>query len=626
VFSRGGFDLQLGNPPWVRLDWEDDTTLAEFDPFFKLQDKIPDKVFRNRRAHVLSEPGAEQQYLDELASWAGNVEHIGDEVQHPVLAGLRSNLYMSFMERTWRSMRATGTVGMLHPESHFNDPKAGRLRAASYSRLRRHWQFVNEVKLFDDIDNHTVYGVHIYRAPQMINFRQAANLLVPETLEGSLDDEGTGPVPSIQYPSGGWDLRPHASRIMDITATVLAEWAALFDEPGTPADQARILRPVTREQLEALRAVAEQPERMAHLDYCWSSGWNEKIAKEEGFIEWRTGYARNWYEVILQGPQFALATPLAKEPNQPCKSNKDYTNWNLESLSDQVIPRTNYQRACGRERYEAGLQDWNGRPYTDYYRLAWRRMTNPGLERALAAAIIPPGPAHIDAVHTLNASTDHATILIAGLWSSLPFDYLIKVSGKPDVRPNMVDRFPAPVGHPAAPYLLFRILRLNCLTRDYAPLWEELYEPSFAEDGWTTPFAEWPKLGVAKRDWTMDTPLRTEFERRAALVEIDALAAIMLGLTADQLCLMYRGQFAVLRKYEYTMWFDNWGHKVAKETHARGVNQQPDDYKLLQAYQDGDDCGDLLDRYEDPFHHPDRESEMRAAYAAFTQRLSAKES
>jgi hypothetical protein len=84
---------------------------------------------------------------------------------------------------------------------------------------------------------------------------------------------------------------------------------------------------------------------------------------------------------------------------------------------------------------------------------------------------------------------------------------------------------------------------------------------------------------------------------------------------------MYRGQFAVLRKYEYTMWFDNWGRKIAKETHARGVNQEPDDYKLLQAYLDGDDCGDLLQRYEEPFHHPDRESEMRAAYAEFTGRL-----
>jgi hypothetical protein len=627
VFSRRGFDLQLGNPPWVRLDWEDDTTLAEVDPFFKLQDKIPDKVFRNRRAQVLSSYRTEQQYLDELASWAGNVEHLGDEIQHPVLAGLRSNLYMNFMERTWRSMGTSGAVGMLHPESHFSDPGAGALREGTYPRLRLYANFVEANRWFEGVDSPTqTFGIHCYQPADEITFNMVTNLRGVDTLNASLLHDGTGEVPGTHHAAGQVDLRPHDSRVMQVTKEVLAQWAALFDDPGTPASRARLVRPVTREQLEAVGVMARQSDRLSNLDYEWSVGWNEKTAKEHHFIERRTEYAPSWSEVILQGPHFAVATPYAKEPNEHCRSKGDYSSWDLEQLADRVIPRTNYQRACGRERYEAGLYDWGGSPYTDYWRLVWRRMTQPTSERSLLAALVLPGPAHVHTVHTLAAGSTRETALIAGLWATLPLDYLVKISGKTDLSDELIKRFPAPLDHSAAPYLLLRTLRLNCLTRDYAPLWEELYEASFAEDAWTPKFTEWPRLGVAKREWTWDTPLRTEFERRAALVEIDALAAIMLGLTADQLCLMYRGQFAVLRKYEYTMWFDNWGRKIAKETHARGVNQQPDDYKLLQAYFDGDDCGDLLDRYEKPFHHPDRESEMRAAYAEFTQRLSAKES
>ena len=51
----------------------------------------------------------------------------------------------------------------------------------------------------------------------------------------------------------------------------------------------------------------------------------------------------------------------------------------------------------------------------------------------------------------------------------------------------------------------------------------------------------------------------------------------------------------------------------------------------LQAYLDGEDCGDLLDRYkpfppdenhDKPwFYKPDREAEMRTAYAEFERRL-----
>jgi hypothetical protein len=216
--------------------------------------------------------------------------------------------------------------------------------------------------------------------------------------------------------------------------------------------------------------------------------------------------------------------------------------------------------------------------------------------------------------------------LVAGLWASLPFDYLVKVSGMSKVNKETVDRFPAPLDHSAASYLLLRTLRLNCLTQDYAPLWEELYEAGFAEDGWTAPFAARPALGVSEREWTMGTPLRFDFDRRAALVEIDALAALMLGLAAEQLCLMYRAQFAVLRKYEYAMYFDVQGRKIARDHHAMGVKQNKDDYKILHAWvaERGLECEappELADRYRGPFCKPDREAEMRAAYAEFACRL-----
>ncbi|WP_418606259.1 hypothetical protein [Georgenia sp. SUBG003] len=67
------------------------------------------------------------------------------------------------MEQTWRHASGRGTVGLVHPETHFTDEKAGILRRATYQRLRRHWQFLNELMLFD-IDHHVSYGVHVYGA------------------------------------------------------------------------------------------------------------------------------------------------------------------------------------------------------------------------------------------------------------------------------------------------------------------------------------------------------------------------------------------------------------------------------------------------------------------------------
>lgn len=622
VFAKGGFDLQVGNPPWVRLDWKDDVSLAESDPFFVLRENIPDTTFRKRRAAVLIDPVAARRYLNELASWAGNVEHIGDEVQHPVLTALRGNLYMSFMERTWRSVRDRGIVGLLHPEGHFTDPKAGRLRAATYQRLLRYANFVEANRWFEGVDSPSqTFGLQCYGQSHPIDFIMVTNLRSIETLDGSLTHDGSGDIPGTHYAGGGLDLRPHASRVVRVNEQTLAEWAGIFDEPGTPASHARLVRPVSLEQMEALGVMSRYQTRMSDLRYTSTSGWNQTTAKDDGYIEWRTEFPPSWSEAILQGPHFTVATPLAKEPNENCRGKGDYADWDLDELPEKVIPRTNYQRATDLKTYNANLKRWGTVPFTEYWRVFWRRRVDAGTERTLEAALFPPGPAHVHTVHSLAASSKRETVLICGIWASIPFDYLVKVSGKSDVQDELIDRFPAPFTHSAASSLVLRALRLNCLTSDYAPLWEELYDDRFGEDSWTAPFNDWPRLGVATREWTMETPLRSEFERRAALVEIDALAAIMLGLTADQLCLMYRAQFARLRKYEHNMWFDNHGYKIAKDHHARGVKQQKDDFKLLQAYLDGENSGDLLDRYEEPITPVDREAEMRAAYADFIRRF-----
>jgi hypothetical protein len=646
LFNRGGFDLQVGNPPWVRPDWWESTVLADSDPYFLLQEQIPESLFKSRRTEILGYPDVLNHYLRDSTAWAGTAESLGSAVEHPVLAGIRSNLYTNFMERVWRNTGTRGVSGLIHPESHFTDPKAGLLREQTYRRLRRHWQFSNMTLLFEDVHNITFFGIHIYSTPSEVDFLQAGGLLEPATIEASLSHPGGGEIPGTQFPWGGWDLRPHSSRITRVTSSILADWALLFDPPGTAASCARLLRPLTSEHIEVLSIIARQDLRLADLGYHWSSLWNEKIAKQQGFIEWRTGYTYSWDEVIYQGPNFSVSNPINREPNEPCKSNKDWSLVDLENLPEVLVPRTNYKRSIDRNRYDTGIPTWGAKSAVDYWRVAWRDMTQPGLERSLHAAIIPPGAAHVHTVrsmavggrpgdatsHDLNSLANRKnTALIAGLWSSLPYDYLIKVSGTSAVNVELIKRIPTPVEHRSWPELLLRTLRLNCLTLDYGPLWEQLYQDAFATDSWTPAIPHLSSLGIREKNWTTQTPLRTDLERRAALIEIDALAAMMLGLTADHLSLMFRAQFPVLRKYEYQTYFDAKGRKVAKEHHAHGVRQQKDDYKLIQAYIDLEDCGDLLDRYEPfpadethaapYFYRPDREAEMRSAYAEFERRL-----
>jgi hypothetical protein len=147
VFARKrGFDLQLGNPPWVRPTWDDALILAEDDAWFGLAEKPSVAAVKERRAALLSV--GTDRYLDARAALAGVSAHLGSSVDRPMLAGTQPDLYRCFMDRTWRSMASTGVVGLIHPESHFTEARAGGLRRETYGRLRRHWHFRNSLFLF----------------------------------------------------------------------------------------------------------------------------------------------------------------------------------------------------------------------------------------------------------------------------------------------------------------------------------------------------------------------------------------------------------------------------------------------------------------------------------------------
>ncbi len=636
VFRSGGFDLQVGNPPWVRPVWLDDLVLAEWDPWWGITERATELVRRNRREPSLIEGFERRAYLAEVASHEGLTQSLGAASLRPVLAGIQTNLYLVFMDTVWRHASAKGTIGLLHPESHFVDPEAGALREATYARLRRHWQFANGLFLFEDIHHMNVFGIQIYGRAEEPRFFQASRLQHPATLEGSLLHDGTGTVPTIQYPEGGWDLRPHADRVMTIDREVLADWAKLFDEPGTPAERARLLRPVTRQDLEALSVLAEQPVRLADRAYHWTAGFHEKGAKTGGIIRWETLVPPSLDEVILQGPHFTVATPFAKQPNDPCRHNQDYTEWNLEALPERVIPRTNYQRACAPDVFDANLPHWDGRRSTTYWRLIWRAMTQPGLERSLHASLLTPGPAHIGGAFSLGLENSRDLAVSLALWSSLPLDYLVKVSGVVNVKEFIVSRFPMPDTSDLDVALALRALRLNCLTADYAPLWSEMFDAGWTKDCWTVSLLDRVELGAVEPRWTMATPLRRDFDRRQALVEIDALAALILGLSAEQLCAMYRTQFAVLRKYEYAMAFDAEGRKICAHHQSEGFRQsQLQDeakdgrrdpkwksvWRLYEQYEEDPDSVDWEGQYVSPFTRPDREVEMTRAYNEFKRRL-----
>jgi hypothetical protein len=164
LIQRGGFDLILGNPPWLRVEWNEAGVLGEFNPQFAIRNFSATDLTKEREQAFVHHPGLQTAWTAELEEAEGTQNVLNAPQNYPLLAGMKANLYKCFMPLAWGLNGLQGVTGLLHPEGPYDDPKGGALREAVYGRLRRHFGFVNELQLFAEVDHHTKYSVNIYGA------------------------------------------------------------------------------------------------------------------------------------------------------------------------------------------------------------------------------------------------------------------------------------------------------------------------------------------------------------------------------------------------------------------------------------------------------------------------------
>jgi hypothetical protein len=619
VFNAGGFDLQAGNPPWVRPRREEAPILAEFEPWFELTTGVSAEETRDRKVELLAGDYARWFYLDWLTANAGIGSFLTDVATYPFLAGTQPDFYRGFMCQTWAHIGPHGTVGLLHPDTHLEGIRERKLRAAAYHRLRLHASFVNggNWAFAPPISRNTQFGMHIYGSQGDIRFVNASSLYGATVFAESLQHGGIGEIPRIKY-QGHWDLRPHRARIIQVDQDRLTLWRELLSRGEEPLDETPLVYAVTAAELSAMAKLARYDSRVGDRARI-SRGYDEASDKKKDLIREDVSAPADWSEVVLQGPHFFVATPLAKQP--PRMANHDHPQ-DLTRLPLGAVPATKYRRACDLDRYRQAQDLWDGRPYTEFYRLAWRRQIADNTERSLIAAVIPPGPAHVDLVHSLAFDSVNETVLTAGFWAAIPVEYLLRVTGRSDLRKADAKMMPsADPDHPLAGDLLLRALRLNCLTYAYTDLWRELYDPAWQAERWVCAWPELNPLGQVSAEWSRDTPLRTEYARRAALVEIDALVAVWLGFEIDEFLAAYESRFGVLAGYEEEMYFDADGRRLSANHNAYGLGQTKDQWKQFVQYLEDSATNTAPDGYAAPFYRADRIAEYRQAHGVFRERL-----
>ena len=275
--------------------------------------------------------------------------------------------------------------------------------------------------------------------------------------------------------------------------------------------------------------------------------------------------------MIYNGPSFYVANPLYKTPRSLCILNSDYDNLDL-TYKSEIIQRTNYIPCRSIPEYKQLIpgfpigKDALGNQlfdcYLDYYKVTLRCMLSQSGERTLICAVLPRKTAHINAVISVIFSNRYDSVDMAGLFSSIPLDFFTKTIGIGQIGKDMLSKFPFGFQTKFQSSIRVRSLLLNCLTDKYKELWETCWNDSYMIDDWHIKEQRLKDFNKLSPHWDWDTPLRNHYERRMALIEIDVISSMSLGLSLEDLEMMYAIQFPVLQQNENDTWYDQKGNIV----------------------------------------------------------------
>lgn len=570
---RDGFDIICGNPPWIKLEFDEVGIISEKYPEVAIRRTSAPDVRRKRDELFTTDPQLENLYRAEEIDNTCSGVFLNAYQNYPLLVGQQTNLYKCVLTNGMELMGQDGYMGLLTPESIYDDPNGQPLRRELYKHLMYHFQYQNELRLFAEVHHHTVYGGQLLRkgisSPPC--FASLSNLFHPSTVDACFSHDGHG-LCGGKKKEGKWNTEAHKDRIVIFNEEALKVLSETF-ECSDDWEAVKLTNIHANTIINALEKFSKYPHHIRDIrDKIITRDIEETNGIDNGIIDRINDYVKSPYDVVYSGPHLYVAQPYYKSPYENYRVNNDYDVLDLSQIPEDYSIRALYCRKASLNDYRKLIpgfyieQDSNGNAiyddWIDHYKFAYRRMLGSDSEHTLIGAILAPGFCHIHTINSITFKDVENTIEFAGLAASVPLDFFVKVLGANDLTEGRVEALPFGILEKYKSALFVRTLMLNCLSVHYASLWNKIWRDDFCYQTWSITDKRLHSYSTLRREWSWETPLRNYFERRQALVEIDVISAMALGLDLQDLELIYNIQFPILQQNENDTWYDAEGKIV----------------------------------------------------------------
>lgn len=571
---RDGFDIICGNPPWEKWSYEQQEVIGEKYPEVLIREDSAtdvehalDKYFQNE---VIKE-----MCITEQVEATCSAAFMNSFANYPLLVGQQADLYKNILTNCFDLLSDNGYLGMLHPESVYDDAKGQPLRKVIYRRLQYHFQYQNALNLFP-IAHRRKYSANIYTGlKDEISFDSISNLFHPKTVDECYMHNGQGICEGIKGKNGKWNLAGHKNRIVHYNERYIKLLSDTFEDGRYP-DCAKLVCVHNNEILGILDKISNYNRKVSSVTNKITVCFDETGAPKLGLIKdvrSKTCYPNmENCEMIYNAPQFYVSNPIYQTPKEISQNKADFNIVDLEKIDDEYIQRTkylpladNYKHLSAFNAFVIGHDEQGNEIYDnllDYYKVGFRKMVNLAGERSLICAVLPRRTAHINGVISISFLNRYNTVDMAALCSSIVMDFYWKTIATQNITESRLATFPFGIEKKYKNAMYSRTLMLNCLNKYYDDLWQDCWNEAFKEDSWSLSDTRLKPFTSLSPCWNHNTPLRNHFERRQALVEIDVLAAMSFGLSLEDLEFIYDVQFPVLQQNEEDTWYDQKGNVV----------------------------------------------------------------
>lgn len=458
--------------------------------------------------------------------------------------------------------------------------------------MKYHFRFNNELKLFSEVGNAKKYEVIVLeKYKDDISFISICNLFHTNTIEACFQNNDEI-IYSIRDKNDNWELNGNRKRLLEFNKNTLLNLQKILEPDNSNSETINLPLIHNVYLLETIIKTGSKKDKVKNIEGIYSTQMiNETNGQKDGTMK-KVGTFVDLNQFIFSGPHYYVATPFNKTPNENCSSHRDYSDIELDKIDVNFIPRTVFKLIKENLDYLP----------KDYYHIHRRRALNTN-ERTLIGCIAPPNIPHTNNSLSIHFKNRIELLSFSLYSSSIIYDFLIRISGNSDMWFSTIENLPY-FKRPNK-YIINRGLRLNVLSELYSELWNDFLDIIPKDDIFSKEICNNLSLKLIEK-WNFDIPLRIALERRQALLEIDVLVAMELGLDLDELISIYSIQFPVLSSIENKLLFDKHGREVSSIVRKEYLSDTENN-KVKSNY----------DGFIPPFIKVDRVEDYKVAWSFF---------